>query len=68
MPGKKKFFIFVAILEDKGYDLMFNKRKAFIKHAATGKVKKNCVRVKKLYKIEVDACTKFRSKEKHVQS
>jgi len=35
----KKNLIFVVVLEDKGYDVVFMKGKAFLRHVATGKVK-----------------------------
>eukprot|EP00253_Pinus_taeda_P014294 PITA_14294 len=53
----KKNLIFVAVLEDRGYDVIFNKGKSFLRHIASGKVKQIWVQVKKLYKIEVGDCT-----------
>jgi len=34
--GLKKSLAFVAMLEDRGYDVIFSKEKAFIRHIATG--------------------------------
>jgi len=53
IPGLKKNLIFVAVLEDRGYDVIFNKGKSFLKHVATRKVKQIGVRVKNIYKLEV---------------
>jgi len=41
------------MLEDKGYDLVFNKGKAFLRHIATSQTKRIWIRVKNLYKLEV---------------
>ena len=34
--GLKKNFIFVDVLEDRGYDVVFSKEKSFLRHVATG--------------------------------
>ena len=36
----KKNLVFIAMLEDRGYDVIFLKGKAFLRHVATGLVKK----------------------------
>ena len=36
VPGLKKNLVSVTMLEDKGYDVVFNKGKAFLRHIATG--------------------------------
>ena len=36
VPGLKKNLVSIAMLEDKGYDVVFNKGKAFRRHIATG--------------------------------
>ena len=36
VPGLKKNLVSVAMLEDKGYDVVFSKGKAFLRHIATG--------------------------------
>ena len=38
--GLKKNLIFVAILEDKGYDVVFSRGKYFLKHVATRQANK----------------------------
>ena len=35
IPGLKKNIIYVAVLEDRGYDVIFNKEKAFMRDIAT---------------------------------
>lgn len=52
--GLKKKLIFVAIVEDKGYDVVFSKGKEFFKHVVIGKVKWIGVRVENIYSLEVD--------------
>lgn len=54
--GLKKNIIFVAILEDHGYDVIFSKEKVVPRHIATEKVKQIEVRVKNLCKIDVEHC------------
>ena len=54
VPGLKKKLISVALLEDRGYDVVLSKGKSYLKHVATGKLKQIGVRVKNLYKLEVD--------------
>lgn len=39
VPGLKKKLIYVFVLEDKGYDVVFSKGKYFLKHVSTRKVK-----------------------------
>lgn len=46
VPGLKKNLIFVIVLEDRGYDVVSNKGKSFMRHVATGQVKHIGVRVK----------------------
>ncbi len=36
VPRLKENLIFVAVLEDRGYDIVFSKGKYFMKHVATG--------------------------------
>ena len=50
------------MLEDLGYDVVFSEGKVFLRHKATGQVKKIGVCVKNLYKLDVDDCTSLRSK------
>jgi len=58
----KKNFVFVAMLEDKGYDAVFSKRKIFLRHIGTGQTKRIGIRVNNLYNLEVDDCVALRSK------
>ena len=37
VPGLKKNLVWVAMLEDRGYDVVFNEGKIFLWHKATGK-------------------------------
>ena len=39
MPGLKKNLVSVAMLEDKGYDVVFSKGKVFLRHITTRQVK-----------------------------
>ena len=50
--GLKKNLVSVVILEDKGYDVVFSKGKAFLRHKDTGQTKRIGIRVKNLYKLE----------------
>ena len=64
--GLKKNLIFVAILEEHGYDLIFSKGKAFVRHIATGQVKHIRVHVKNLYKPHVEDCVALSTKVEKV--
>jgi hypothetical protein len=68
VPGLKKNLVSVAMLEDKGYDVVFSKGKAFLRHIATGQTKRIGIRVKNLYKLEVDDCAALSTKAELVQS
>lgn len=46
--------------------MVFSRGKAYLKHVATGQVKQIGVRIKNLYKLEVDACAALSSKAEHV--
>lgn len=63
----KKKLAFIAMLEDRGYDVIFLKGKVFLRHIATGKLKKIGIQVKNLYKLEVEECLTLSTKEKMVQ-
>jgi hypothetical protein len=56
------------MLEDKGYDVVFSKGKVFLRHIGTGQTKRIGIRVKNLYKLEVDDCAALSSKAEMVQS
>ena len=36
VPGMKKNLVSIAMLEDKGYDVVFNKGKVFLRHITMG--------------------------------
>eukprot|EP00253_Pinus_taeda_P006122 PITA_06122 len=62
VPGLKKNLVSVAMLEDRGYDVVFSKGKVFLRHIAMGQVKKIGIRVKNLYKLEVEDCVSLSMK------
>eukprot|EP00253_Pinus_taeda_P036127 PITA_36127 len=68
VPGLKKNLVSIALLEDKGYDVVFSKGKVFLRHIGTGQTKRIGIRVKNLYKLEVDDCVALSSKAEMVQS
>ena len=68
VPTLKKNLMYVTILEDKGYDVVFSKGKAFLRHISTRQTKRIGIRVKNLYKLEVDDCVALSSKAELVQS
>ena len=57
VPGLKNNFVSVAMLEDKGYDVVFSEGKAFLRHKKMRQTKKIGIRVNNLYKMEIDGCT-----------
>jgi len=62
VPGLKKNLVSVAMMEDKGYDVVFSKGKVFLRHIGIGQTKRIGIRVKNLYKLEVDDCVALSSK------
>ena len=54
--GLKKNLISVAMLEDKGYDVVFSEGKAFLCNKATCETWRIGVRVKNIYQLQVDGC------------
>jgi len=67
VPGLKKNLVSIAMLEDKGYVVVFSKGKAFLRHIATGQTKRIGIRVNNIYKIEVDDCAALSTKVELVQ-
>jgi len=67
-PGLKKKLVSVAMLEERGYDVVFNDGKAFLRHKTTSQVNKIGIRVKNIYKLEVDGCVGMMGKEEKVVS
>lgn len=68
VPRLKKNLIFVAMLEDKGYDVVFSEGKAFLHSKTTGETRKIGVRVKNLYQLHVDGCASMACKAEGVVS
>ena len=68
VPGLKKNLISVAMLEDKGYDVVFSKGKAFLHHKTTGQTKRIGIRVKNLYQLQVYGCAAKEGKSEGVVS
>ena len=64
----KKNLVSVAILEDRGYDVVFNEGKSFLKHKIIGQAKKIGICVKNLYKLEVYGCATLMGKAEKVVS
>ena len=66
--GLKKNLVSVAMLEDHGYAMTFNKGKNFLRHIAFGQVKQIGVRVKNLYKLDVEDSVSLSIKAEKVQT
>eukprot|EP00253_Pinus_taeda_P002857 PITA_02857 len=66
--GLKKNLISVAMLEDKGYDVVFSEGKAFLHSKTTRETQKIGVRVKNLYQFHVDGCATMACKVEGVVS
>jgi hypothetical protein len=66
VPGLKKNLVSVAMLEDRGYDVVFRSGKSYLRHKATSQVKKIGIRVKNIYMLEVDGCGAMIGKAKKV--
>ena len=68
VPGLKKNLVSVAMLEGRGYDVVFSNGKAFLRHKTMGQTKRIGIRIKNLYKLEVDGCAAMMGKAKKVVS
>jgi hypothetical protein len=66
--GLKKNLVSVAMLEDRGYDIVFSGGKYFLRHKTMGQVKRIGIRVKNIYMLEVDGCATMMGKEEKVVS
>ena len=66
MSRLKKNLVSIDVLENKGYDVVFCRGKAYLKHVATGQIKQIRVRFKNNYKLDLDACVALSRKEMHV--
>eukprot|EP00253_Pinus_taeda_P016240 PITA_16240 len=62
VPRLKKNLISVAMLEDKGYNVVFSEGKAFLRRKTTGETRKIGVRVRNLYQLHVDGCAAMAGK------
>lgn len=60
----KKNLVSVVVLEDKGYEVIFSRGKAYsrLKHLASGTIKQIGVRMKNLYRLQVETCAALSSK------
>ena len=63
VPGMKKNLVSVTMLEDRGYDVVFSDGKVFMRHKTIGQSKRIGIRVKNIYKLEVEGCAKMMGKE-----
>ena len=68
VSGLKWNLVSVVMLEDLGYDVVFSEGKVFLRHKVTRQVKNIGVRVKNIYKIDVNGCTTLSSKAGKVVS
>ena len=68
VPRLKKNLISVAILEDKGYGIVFSEGKAFLCSKTTGETQKIGVQVKNFYQLHVDGCATMACKVEGVVS
>ena len=68
VPRLTKNLVSIAMLEDRGYDVIFLKGKAFLRHITMGQVNTIGIQVQNLYKIEVEDCATLSSKEEKMLS
>lgn len=68
VPGLNKNLVSVAMLEDRGYDVVFSEGKTFLQYKTKGQEKRIGIRVKNIYKLEVDGCTTIMGKVDQVVS
>jgi len=68
VPVLKKKLVSVAMLEDRGCDVIFSKGKTFLRHIAMGQVNNIWIWVNNLYKMEVEEYVALSTKAKRVQS
>ena len=68
VTGLKNNLVLVAMLEDRGYDVVFSDGKYFLRHKKMGQNKRIGIRVKNLYKLEVDGCIAMVGKEEELVS
>jgi hypothetical protein len=68
VPGLKKNLVSVTMLEDRGYDVVFNDGKSFLQHKTMGQVKNIGIRDKNIYKLELDVFATMMGKAEKVVS
>ena len=68
VPSLKKNLVLVAMLKDRGYDVVFSEGKAFMWHKTTGKAKRIGIWVKNLYKLDVDGHATLMGKVNKVEN
>ena len=68
VSGLKKNLVSIAMLEDRGYDVVFSDGKYFLRHKTMGQAKRIGIRVNNLYKLEVDGCATMMGKVQKVVS
>ena len=68
VPSLKKKLVSIAMREDRGYDVVFREGKYFFRHKATKQAKNIGIRVKNLYKLDVDGCETLMGKANKVVS
>lgn len=66
--GLRQNLVSVATVEDKGYDIIFNRSKAYLHHLAFGCKNQIGVRVKNLYNLQVEIDATLSSKARRPQS
>ena len=64
--GLKNNLVSISMLENYGYDVIFRKGKAFLRHIASGQEKWIEVRMKNLYKLDVEDCVELSMKAEKV--
>ena len=66
--GLNKNLVSVAMLEDRGYDVVFSDGKSFLCHKTMSQAKRIGIRVKNIYKLEVEGCAAMMGKAEKVAS
>ncbi len=60
--GLKNNIMSIAMLEDKGYDVVFSLGKIFLRHISTRHTKQIEIQIKNIYKLQVEDCVALSSK------
>lgn len=68
VPRPVKKLVFIAMLEDICYDVIFLKGNELLRHIAMGQVEKKGIQVHNLYKIKVAVCVVLSSKAEKMLS